>query len=697
MRKPQLQITSGAANTTPLSENQRGKLPDRSGQGAKKFQNSRPRYGRAYIADEDDLNKNEFTEFPEDTYPVDEEQEEEEDFAAVNLAMPEVYTCARCHVAFESNSKLHRHVEECTDSVEKIDSAAPPKVVVSTAPKPEGTGYSFRRWHYVEAELKLSENAELKSGCWDTGYGVSLVDRQFLRKQSPNTKIETLPTPLPVRGIGSNKHFTNEFVLQDIYVPAKNDKAEDITLHFYRELHIVDDLKAGILIGTDIMGIENVVLDLPQRTAIIGSCDNARVSLNVTHRRTRRIERVVRIGSNTILPPRSKATVAVSYTTIPEERDFLFEPAKNFPVALYAHLVDASTKCIVAENESDLPVTLPKRQRVGRIVEFEQDLECFLTKVSNEGLAKLSPRSTWERNVLNDIISTASITPNPPSAFNISTDGSPPIDSAVPTPERQDDYGVTYYGSLEQYERLRNVVYQYPTIWTDTGGFADVPEDKWMTIPLKEGWQDKTKGKAKVYPLGIRDREIVDKEFDKLHAQGRMEWTSEHTPFTFPVFVVWRELNGSRKGRAVVDICGLNQITIPDAYPLPLQWEIIAMVRDSAFISTIDCVSFFYQWRTSPRDRHKLTVVSHRGQETFNVTVMGFRNSPAYTQRQIDLLLRPVREFARAYVDDIVIFSRTLEEHEKHLHAVFSLLQKYNISIKPTKSFIGYPSVALLG
>lgn len=50
---------------------------------------------------------------------------------------------------------------------------------------------------------------------------------------------------------------------------------------------------------------------------------------------------------------------------------------------------------------------------------------------------------------------------------------------------------------------------------------------------------------------------------------------------------------------------------------------------------------------------------------------MGYRNSPAYVQRMIDRILRPFRAFARAYVDDIVIYSNSLEELVDHLHQVF--------------------------
>ena len=90
-------------------------------------------------------------------------------------------------------------------------------------------------------------------------------------------------------------------------------------------------------------------------------------------------------------------------------------------------------------------------------------------------------------------------------------------------------------------------------------------------------------------------------------------------------------------------------------------------------------------------------MVSHRGQESFNVAVMGYKNSPAYVQRQIDRLLREFREFAEAYVDDVVVHSKTLREHVGHLRTIFALFKRHNISINPKKAFIGYPSVTLLG
>ena len=163
--------------------------------------------------------------------------------------------------------------------------------------------------------------------------------------------------------------------------------------------------------------------------------------------------------------------------------------------------------------------------------------------------------------------------------------------------------------------------------------------------------------------------------------------------------MVWKTLStGARKGRAVVDIRGLNDLIVPDAYPVPLQTDIIARLLGCLYISVLDAVSFFYQWRVHIMSRYLLTVGSHRGQETFNVPVMGCMNSIAYVQRQIDKILRQLsRPYAHAYIDDIVTGAKVFRQHLQELRELFSLLVRYNISISPHKTFLSYPNVNLLG
>ena len=130
---------------------------------------------------------------------------------------------------------------------------------------------------------------------------------------------------------------------------------------------------------------------------------------------------------------------------------------------------------------------------------------------------------------------------------------------------------------------------------------------------------------------------------------------------------------------------------------MPLQSDITSAVQGCTKISSIDMVRFFHQFGVKPECRHILTFVTHRGQEQSNVVVMGDKNSPAYCQRQIDHILRTCRSFARAYIDDIVIFSKDLDTHIEHLHQVLTILNSLRFKINPTKTHLGYPSLILLG
>ena len=267
-----------------------------------------------------------------------------------------------------------------------------------------------------------------------------------------------------------------------------------------------------------------------------------------------------------------------------------------------------------------------------------------------------------------------------------------------PSMETTLDRGVTIYGDTEHAEQLKAMVEKYPRLWEDKG--LTVKGATPLKIPLKPGWEQ-ARLTSKVYPLSARDRQEVDKTFDKLQEQGKLEYSKHHSPFGFPVFVTWRTIMVDGKPRAkprvVVDVRGLNSIALKDAYPLPLQEDIVRTLRGARHISVVDAVSFFYQWPVDEEDQWKLSVNTHRGQETFKVAVMGFKNSVQHVQRQFDGILRGVRDTTREYIDDIVIHSETFEGHLEHLDKLFSILDSRNVSLSPQKAFLGYPSVTLLG
>ena len=85
-----------------------------------------------------------------------------------------------------------------------------------------------------------------------------------------------------------------------------------------------------------------------------------------------------------------------------------------------------------------------------------------------------------------------------------------------------------------------------------------------------------------------------------------------------------RKWRNEKKNRVIIDIRDFNFITKSNAYSLSLQTNIFIFVRKCKFISIIDCVNFFYQWRVHSNDKHKFIVINHRKQIFFNVVVMKY-------------------------------------------------------------------------
>ena len=141
---------------------------------------------------------------------------------------------------------------------------------------------------------------------------------------------------------------------------------------------------------------------------------------------------------------------------------------------------------------------------------------------------------------------------------------------------------------------------------------------------------------AKMYSLNVKDYEVVNKTFDKLHNQEHMIWAENHTLSDYSVFIVWQDtlINDKiiKKEQVVINFRDLNKIMKSDIYSILLQTNIIQAIAKCSYISVLDAVSFFYQWWVySSHCQHLLTVLHHK-QKIFKVTVMSFINSVLYVQ-----------------------------------------------------------------
>lgn len=120
--------------------------------------------------------------------------------------------------------------------------------------------------------------------------------------------------------------------------------------------------------------------------------------------------------------------------------------------------------------------------------------------------------------------------------------------------------------------------------------------------------------------------------------------------------------------------------------------------RTANWFTTLDLASGFWQVEMDIKDREKTAFITHQGLYEFNVMPFGLCNAPSTFQRLMNQVLRKfLGKFAAVYLDDIIIYSATFEQHLDHLHQVFNVLRQACLKIKLRKCFFCFPNITFLG
>ena len=198
--------------------------------------------------------------------------------------------------------------------------------------------------------------------------------------------------------------------------------------------------------------------------------------------------------------------------------------------------------------------------------------------------------------------------------------------------------------------------------------------------------------------LGIRripheQLPVLKSEIEKLQQMGAIE--PSLSPFASPTILV-KKKDGTM--RLCIDYRKLNSVTKKDAHPLPRIEDIFDTLAGSKYFSTLDLAMGYHQVEVHPDDSEKTAFSTPFGLFQYNVMPFGLATAPATFMRLMTLVFSGMLySTCLAYLDDIIIFGRTFDEHLDRLEQVFRCLQSANLKLKPSKCAFGKKSVSFLG
>ena len=221
-----------------------------------------------------------------------------------------------------------------------------------------------------------------------------------------------------------------------------------------------------------------------------------------------------------------------------------------------------------------------------------------------------------------------------------------------------------------------------------------LPEHKpWdHTVDLKPDAPETLR--SKVYPMPVNEQEELDRFLEENVRKGYI--TPSKSPMASPVFFIKKK---DGKLRLIQDYRKLNDITIKNRYPLPLAADIVNRLKGARYFTKFDVRWGYNNVRIKEGDEWKAAFATNRGLFEPRVMFFGLTNSPATFQALMNSIFADLIAAGKVavYLDDILIFTQTLEEHRKIVQEVLKRLQEHDLYLRPEKCEFEKEEIEYLG
>ncbi|CAI7891587.1 unnamed protein product [Closterium sp. NIES-54] len=195
------------------------------------------------------------------------------------------------------------------------------------------------------------------------------------------------------------------------------------------------------------------------------------------------------------------------------------------------------------------------------------------------------------------------------------------------------------------------------------------------------------------YRMSDAELKEVQKQLEELLEKGFIRVSS--SPYATPI-LFFKKKDGSK--RMCVDYHALNKITIKNRYPLPRVEELFDQLGEATIFSKLDLRSGYNQVRVTDEDIEKTAFRTWYGHFEFLVLPFELTNAPATFMSLMHSVFRDFLDrFVIIFIDDILIYSKSLKERVEHLRQVFTRLREHSLFAKQSKCEFAKPSIPFLG